>query len=67
MRPLEGGGSEVDTKPNPEASEAIRLVRLAVQADLTGRLLRRYKRFLVDIETPPLYVKFGIDYTSVPY
>jgi hypothetical protein len=22
---------------------------------------------LVDIETPPLYVKFGIDYTSVPY
>lgn len=22
---------------------------------------------LVDIETPPLYVKFGIDYSSVPY
>jgi sugar fermentation stimulation protein A len=51
MRPLEWG-AEVSTKPHPEASEAVRQVRLAAQADLTGRLLRRYKRFLVDIETP---------------
>ncbi len=28
------------------------LVNLAVQADLRGRLLRRYKRFFADVETP---------------
>jgi hypothetical protein len=44
------------------------LILLPFEADMDPLFAPAEKaESLVDVETPPLYVKFGIDYSSVPY
>ena len=39
------------TQPHRRPAQGPPAVRLPIRADLGGRLVRRYKRFLADIET----------------
>ncbi len=44
-------GSTLDPQPRQREALAIRPVVLPLQTDLVGSLIRRYKRFLADVET----------------
>lgn len=43
-------GSKMATQPHRRSTGKLEPTRVALKADLRGRLLRRYKRFLADIE-----------------